>query len=194
MAMTRMTLADGSTVDVESNDAIVVHGVNASGEYLGLVTEGAGVTKISGPPPSALYRWSVDHWAFSPSLAQVQAALMTEIDANAGAARLRYVTDTPGQTAVYLRKSQQAKEYLLAYALNTLATVPPYIASEATATSKTPFVLATEIAAITALWDDQLSPAIEGVRIGGKQAVLAATTAEGAQTAANSANASLAAI
>ena len=95
-----------------------------------------------------------------------------EIDRAAGEARLRYITDIPGQEAVYTQKMEQARAFLLV----PLGTVPPYIAAEATATARTAQQAASDIMAVAGSWNDTLSPAIEQARIGGKRQVSLATT------------------
>jgi len=168
MIVTRM---DGSTVDVEMNDAVVAPSVDDAGGWLGFVAAGAGVHQVSGAPPSGSgWRWDffASAWVRTPTLAEVKAQALVMIDAEAGAARMRYITDTPGQQAVYLRKYQQALAYRDA---GYTGTVPPYIAAEAAATDGMAQQAADGIIVIAELWDNVLSPAIEQARIGGKRAV-----------------------
>ena len=110
-----------------------------------------------------------------------------DIDRAAGEARLRYITDIPGQERVYIRKAEQAKAFLLL----PLGSVPPYVAAEAAATSRTAAQAANRIAAAEALWEDQMSPAIERERTAGKEAVSAATTEAAINQARDSAVAAL---
>jgi len=114
-----------------------------------------------------------------------------DIDTAAGEARLRYITDVPGQSAVYLRKAEQAREF---EAAGFAGDVPPYIATEAGALGITAEQLARQVLDIAALWDDTLSPAIEAARIAGKQAAQAGETTEAVQAAAQAAIEALAAI
>jgi hypothetical protein len=110
-----------------------------------------------------------------PSIDDLLAAAQRAIDAAAGAARLRYITDVPGQEAVYLRKAEQARAFRDAgYA----GEPPPYVAAEAAAIDDTPQVACDGILAIAEYWDDVLSPAIEGGRIAGKRDVSAAAAAD----------------
>lgn len=131
----------------------------------------------SRPLDTALATWGWDEvsrrWVATPTLAARQADAQAAIDQAAGAARLRYITDVPGQQAVYLRKLEQAHAWLA----EPVGDPPPYIAAEAAATGETPTAAAEAILAIATAWDEQLSPAIEGARISGKRAVSAATTA-----------------
>ena len=109
------------------------------------------------------------------------------IDQAAGAARLRYITDVPGQQAVYMVKLQQAQAYVAAHAEDAGAAVPPYIAAEANAVGMTPLEVATEVVALAAQWNDVVGPAIEAARLGGKAAVTAAPDNEAAINAARDA-------
>lgn len=101
-----------------------------------------------------------------------------QIDLEAGAARLRYITDVPGQQAVYVTKRDQAAAYIAAVAADPeadpLPTPGAYIAAESSALNITPLQLAQEVMALSALWEGTLSPAIEALRISGKAAVSAA--------------------
>lgn len=116
-----------------------------------------------------------------------KASAMRQIDLEAGAARLRYITDVPGQQAVYVTKRDQAAAYLAAVAADPAADpLPapgPYIEAEAAALGVTPLSLASEVMAIATLWEDTLSPVIEALRIAGKAAVQAAGDEEGVQAA-----------
>lgn len=127
------------------------------------------------PPDTAMasYTWDVPskRWLATATLAAVQAEALIAIDQAAGEARLRYVTEVPGQQAVYLRKFEQAKFFTT---MNYLGDVPPYVAAEATATGGTAQAAAQGILLTATLWDTQISPAIEGSRISGKRAVRAA--------------------
>lgn len=106
------------------------------------------------------------------------------IDAAAGQARRRYITDVPGQEAVYLVKLQEAQAYAAAHALDSGAAVPPYIGAEATAIGETAITVATTVIALASYWNGTVGPAIEGARLGGKAAVAAATGADEAATLA----------
>jgi hypothetical protein len=100
------------------------------------------------------------------------------IDQAAGVARLRYITDVPGQQAVYMVKLQEATAYLVAHGLDDQAPVPPYIAAEAASLGIAPVLVATQVVQLGTLWNEQLGPAIEGARLGGKRAVQDAATVE----------------
>lgn len=105
------------------------------------------------------------------------------LDACAGQVRLRYITDVPGQQAVYMTKLQQAQAYLVARALDADAAVPPYLAAEAGATGESALQVATAITGLATVWNEQLGPAIEGARLGAKRAVSDAQDEAGVQAA-----------
>lgn len=130
----------------------------------------------------------------TPGLALLQLRAHRLVDAVAGEARRRYITDVPGQQAVYVRKLEQAQQYLVAYALDAQASAPPYIAAEAAALGVSAFHLATQVMSIAEFWDDTLSPAIEAARISGKAAVSAAESPEAVESARDAAIAALNAI
>lgn len=108
----------------------------------------------------------------------------TVIDEAAGRARRRYITDVPGQEAVYLVKLQEAQAYAAAHALDSGATVPAYIAAEASAIGQSAITVANTVIALAGFWNGNVGPAIEGARLGGKAAVAAATGADEAATIA----------
>ena len=99
------------------------------------------------------------------------------IDIAAGEARLKYITDVPGQQAVYMAKLQQARDYRVAHALNTAVPVPPYIAGEAARMQVSAIVAAEAVDAIGTYWNDVLSPQMEYARLSGKDAVSTAAAA-----------------
>lgn len=94
------------------------------------------------------------------------------IDQAAGYTRLRYITDVPGQQAVYMTKLQEAKAYLA----NNLSTPGPHIAKRAEKKGISVLAEATEVATTGETWNNVLSPAIEDARLSGKAAVKAGTT------------------
>ena len=88
------------------------------------------------------------------------------VDAAAGDARLRHITDVPGQQAVYMVKLAQAQAYLADS--NAAA---PYVHAEAQAMGEEPAAVAANIVALAAQWNEQLGPLIEAARLAGKRAV-----------------------
>ncbi len=109
------------------------------------------------------------------SAAAAKAWARTEIDAAAGRARCRYLTTVPGQEATYTAKYQQAKDYIAA---DCPSDVSPYqwIAQEALRTGLSPQEAATRIKGLGDQWANVIGPAIEGLRIGGKDALDALAT------------------
>ncbi|MDB5846547.1 MAG: putative tail fiber assembly-like protein [Rhodoferax sp.] len=130
-------------------------------------------------------------WLAQPTLKATRLAALNTIDLVAGAARLRYITDVPGQQGVYLQKAAEAEAFKAA---DFTGDVPPYIEAEATATGQTPQDSAEKILAIAQSWSNTISPAIERYRISGKAAVDAATDAAAVQDARNAAVTALQAI
>lgn len=131
------------------------------------------------PSNSEMQTWAWNpiprRWTAAPTLAARKTNALNAIDAAAGAARLRYITDVPGQQATYMLKADQAKAFI---ALNGLGAIPPFVQAEADATYTTPMRAAQTIAITAALWADQLAPAIEGARRKGKFLVDAANAAQ----------------
>lgn len=112
------------------------------------------------------------------SVAKARWQALRDIDRAAGEARLRYITDVPGQQAVYLVKLQEAAAYVAAYAASPQAAVAgPYIAAEAAATGTTALAVAEMVVGLGGAWNGVVGPAIEGARMGGKSAVAAAAGA-----------------
>ncbi len=117
------------------------------------------------------------------TLSSAKETARRRIDNEAGAARLRYITEVPGQQAVYMRKKEQATAYMAAIDGNPAATVPPYIASESAALQVPAAEVAQTVLVLAALWEDNLSPAIEATRVAGKAAVDAAEDLPGVDLA-----------
>lgn len=111
-------------------------------------------------------------WVATPTLTKVEADAHTQIDAAAGAARLRFITDVAGQQAVYMLKLVEAQALIA-----SPDAVAPHLVSEAQATGKMPLEIAQSVVARAGLWNSVVSPWIEGARIGGKVAVTAAMQA-----------------
>lgn len=87
----------------------------------------------------------------------------SRIDRAAGAVRLRYITDVPGQQAVYMQKLEQAKLFI---ADNLVAdNLIPYIIAEAEARNITNLAAAQLIIGIADFWNITVAPKIEGIRI-----------------------------
>lgn len=162
-----------------------------SGGALIAYTEAQRADKAVRPPHESAWSNTAMAWIDPRTLAGAQAAALVRIDDAAGAARLRYITDVPGQQAVYLRKMEQAQAFA---AGGYVGDPPPYVASEAQATGATAQVAADTILAVAAYWDGVLSPAIEEARIGGKRNVESAATVAAVDAATQAAVDALAAI
>lgn len=113
------------------------------------------------------------------------------IDREAGAARLRYITDVPGQQAVYQAKAAEARAYLAAVAAEAALPSTPHLTAEAAATGSTVAVLAGVVAATADLWLGTRSPSIEAARMAGKAAVSAAQDSAAVAAAKDAALAAL---
>ena len=86
-----------------------------------------------------------------------------KIDTRAGEVRKMYITDVPGQQAVYMQKLEQAQLFV---ADNQVANnLIPYIVSEANARAVTKLQAAQLIIGIADFWNVTLAPEIEGIRI-----------------------------
>jgi len=121
-------------------------------------------------------------------LDQVQATALTAIDAQAGATRLKYITDVAGQSETYLAKTKCAIAYkAAAYPVLSIASYPMTQAEGKAVYGSAPtaaqyqavadYIIATETQWVT------LAAAIEQQRRAGKIAVNAASTNAGAQAA-----------
>jgi hypothetical protein len=62
--VTQFTLPDGTTTELDSNDALLVHGVDENGTYVGLVAPGTSVDVAGSAPPDdgVPYRWLQGQW------------------------------------------------------------------------------------------------------------------------------------
>lgn len=148
-----------------SNLDEVVPAVDAQGVYLGLqpLPLAAGVTHVPGVPRSTDVRWDFGARAFvhyEDLGASISRALDT-IDCAAGTARLRYITDVPGQQGTYLAKAAEADAFVAA---GGVGDVPPFIAAEAAATGMEPLAAAQFICATRDVWQGVIGPRIEQLR------------------------------
>jgi hypothetical protein len=161
--------------------AVLMHAVDEDGNYAGLHTlDEAGYTRVDGPPPGPGFHHEGGQWVRTLVLADEKKRALDAIDVKAGQVRLRFITDVPGQQATYIRKAEQARAYAAAGYTGTL---PPYIAAEAAATGLTAAECTDTIIGLSDLWEGTVGPAIEQVRIGGKQAVTTAADIEAVNTA-----------
>lgn len=169
--MSKITVFDpltGKPSSVESNDAEQTHGVDNRGVSIGQVPLGTAFRVTPEPPGSDGWLWNFELscWEYTPTLLEIVAQSLTEIDAAAGAARLRYLTDVPGQQTTYLIKSSEAQAWL-----NGSPVAGPYLQAEADAMQTDVTAAAKAITTITDRWDSCIGPAIEKARRSGKIAL-----------------------
>ncbi len=131
-------------------------------------------------------------------LAPLQARLSADIDSQAEAQRLKYITPGEAQMATYLLKrgqalgaiSNQAADAAANKSSDALAAAYPYLANEigitvdpnTKASATDVYGVARAIQAVAAVWQ-LLDLAIEKMRLATKIAIASATTATAAQTA-----------
>lgn len=128
-------------------------------------------------------------------LGRARRQALAMIDTVAGEARQRYITDVPGQQAVYMTKQLEAEAYLAALAGNAATAEPgPHLAAEAQALGTTAQAVAENVISLASAWLQVLSPAIEGHRLAGKAAVNAAVDVDGIVAARDAALAALRAV
>ncbi len=119
------------------------------------------------------------------NIARIRA--LRRIDAAAGEARLRYITDVPGQQAVYMVKLEEARALLA----DPNATPGPHLVAEAAARGITALAMAEMVDDLASVWTGVLSPAIEAARMAGKLAVDGASDEDEVETATQAAIAAL---
>ena len=121
-----------------------------------------------------------DGSAWTIDFAALDAALHRMIDNGAGEFRLKFITDVPGQQAVYLAKEEEALNWSVASLLGSA----PYLEAEAEARGISIAEQAAMILAISTDWK-ALSVAIEATRIAAKEAVTTADSVAAKESAAN---------
>ncbi len=138
----------------ESNDASQVHGVDANGDYIGLVPAGSATQVPSVPPAGPNWKWQAAkrRWVYVKNLVEAMKDAFQEIDANIGMIRQKYITTVAGQEDTYAMKLEEARAYVLAYATDVNAVVPPFIAAEAEASETTAILAAQDIIAQADAW------------------------------------------
>ncbi len=174
----------GERTVVESNPAEVSHGVDATGLSLGMAALGTAFALTPEPPSGTGWKWDfeLEGWIRTPLRDEVLAQSLIDIDAAAGSARLRYITDVPGQQAVYMAKQAEAEDFLA-----NGGTPGAYLQGEADARGVTVTQAAQMIAGLAAMWGETIGPAIEKSRIAGKLAAGAAQTVPDVLAAADAA-------
>lgn len=153
---------------------------NSSSAYVG--PDGVVRAFPAAPGDWAVWDWATHAWSdprdaawHAARLAEARAAALAQITAMRGQARLAYITDIPGQEAIYIAKLEEARAWL--------AAVDPYIAdypligSEVGVTAPTPYEVAQVFLNLNALWV-QVAAAIDGGCFAAEAAVQAATSPE----------------
>lgn len=115
----------------------------------------------------------------APSLDELKAAALSDIDAEAGRARARYITVAPGQEATYILKAQQAAAFK---AGGYTGAAPGLVQAEMDATGATAQAAADDILAQEAAWAWKAAQ-IESARRRGKVAAGNAADAAGVEAA-----------
>lgn len=110
----------------------------------------------------------------SKNLAPLKAAALARIDASAGAYRLNFITDAPGQQMVYQEKREEAEKVVADYPNVSPGTVP-HIAREAAMNDVDLLQMAIVVLTMAEQWRD-VSASIENTRLIAKKAVADATT------------------
>lgn len=146
------------------------------------ISDGAPVAIPSSPGDWAVWDWGTHSWTdprdeawFAAQLADAKTSALAQITRLRGQARLAYITDIPGQEAIYIAKLEEARAYLS-------ATDPdiadyPLIGSEVGVTAPTAYEVAQVFANLNTLWV-QVAAAIDGACFAAEASVQAATTAE----------------
>lgn len=127
------------------------------------------------------FRWDDVSQSIIEDFTALDAVLLAKIDREAGEFRARFITSIPGQETTYRLKEDEA------VAWEEGASDPadfPYLREEAAAKGTTIAALAGLVLGIAAQWRF-LNPRIEAARTAAKDAVVAATTFESKQAAAD---------
>lgn len=126
--------------------------------------------------PAHHSRWSNSEMSWVPmvNLEHLKSASSDEVDKLAGEARLRYITDTPGQAQTYAKKESQAREWVSS---GCVGRAPPFIEAEASALGEDPGALAARVIELSDYWANTKGPQIEASRRKWKVAI---SRAEGA--------------
>lgn len=178
-----VTLPDGSVSLVDMEMDALVHAVDQTGAYIGLVPEGTvGAHRTDSEPKGANWVWdfSTEAYVYVAPLSEERQTALLKIDFAAGACRSRFITDVTGQTETYAAKAKQAQEYKDAkYA----GLAPPYVVGEAEATGLTFKAAATAILAAATTTNEVTFPLIEKERRIGKINVTKAEDVAGVRAA-----------
>ncbi len=163
----------GLVSTVSSNQTEQIDAVDFQGAYLGKVAKSANVVQVPSPPSTSNLKWDflTNTWVRNYSIIDVALIAKNDIDNIAGATRLRYITDVPGQQATYLVKKQQADTYLLDNSI-----VGPYLAVEAAIMNTSVLTTAQQIVSTYHSWNNYIGPKIEGIRLKAKADIRLATS------------------
>lgn len=126
------------------------------------------------------YRWPEGEPEPMPFWGLLDTELHAKIDAEAGEVRKRFITEIPGQQVTYRLKEEEARRWLPG--VSDLQQFP-YLRLEAEAKGITVDALVAIVKRFSAQWH-LLNARIEAARTAAKDAVLAATTFEAKQAAA----------
>ncbi|WP_420343956.1 hypothetical protein [Paenirhodobacter sp.] len=146
------------------------------------IVAGQPVPFPAAPGDWAVWDWATHAWSdprdaawHAARLAEARAAALAQITALRGAARLAYITDIPGQEAIYIAKLEEARAWLAA--VDPDIADYPLIGSEVGVTAPTPYEVAQVFLNLNALWV-QVAAAIDGGCFAAEAAVQAATAPE----------------
>lgn len=174
----------GGFYDTTINTIIPKDAIEISSEQhaalLSCLNTGGSIEVDSGGAPQAVP-------APLPTLADVQTSQCMHIDAAADQVYVAIGGPSPGRLAEYRQANDDATAYKAA---GYSGTVPETVQCWATAQNWTAQQAADDILATAAAWESVLV-AIRSARLGGKAAVSAATTIDAANTAAQTAIASI---
>ena len=165
----------GGITEEYTNTSELVNAVDSTGTYLGLVPKGTEYAVVPSAPSNDRFKWDFINltWKYTETLEEIKQQALVDIDGEAGLARLRYITDVPGQQAVYMIKLEQANQYL-----QDNTSQVPYIEAEALALQVSLTVAAEQIIYKSNLWNNVVGPQIEGIRRKNKLAIDTATTVD----------------
>lgn len=108
-------------------------------------------------------------------LLATQTRAVADINVAAGVVRLQFITDAPGQSMIYLRKEQEARQYLAADPVPADLTGYPLLTSEVAVTGFTPEVAALTVVGMADSWQI-IGAQIEQARLTATKAIWEATT------------------
>lgn len=124
----------------------------------------------------SLSDWQVvDGVLVRASIAEEIQNALTEINRHVGIARLRFISDIPGQGMIYLDKEREALAYLATSPEPSNADGFPWIKREIGVTGTSPYEVAQVFVNMAAMWR-YIGPELEGLRLETAEAVKNAST------------------